>query len=135
MIQNVDLVSVLKIKGGAQRPRLSMCDNFSYSGINNYLHTFVASTSQFAHTRLHKLEVCATTQSCGLGLTNQKCAYIFEFYYKYYKKQILTFFNVEVCCQRFINTILRFFKVCNTVFIQLCLRSLQDVLQTIIDLR
>ncbi len=65
-------------------------DKLYYSGIYNYFHTFVPSTFQFAHTLLHKLEVCTTAQSGGLGLTCQKCAYTFDFTitYKEYREWI-----------------------------------------------
>ncbi len=40
--------------------------------IYNYMHTIVAQTFSL-RTQLHKLAVCATTQSISLGLTYQKC--------------------------------------------------------------
>ena len=58
-----------------------MRENSSYNEIYKDLHTIVLQTSSL-RTLLHKLEVCATVQSGGLGPIDQKCAYIFGLDYK-----------------------------------------------------
>ena len=52
-----------------------------YSGIHNYLHTYVAQTFQFAHTRLHKLESLCYSTVRRFRFKEPKVCIYFWFYY------------------------------------------------------